>query len=774
MASLALAFFMKRLTRFSIALVLVLVTGFATLYFTAPPLLNTPFSQAVYDEHHQLLRLTLTQDEKYRLFVPLNEISPQLTEATLLEEDQYFRWHWGINPISFIKAIRLTYFVHARRVGGSTITMQLARIRFNIHSKTIPGKLLQIFRAIQLEVRYSKNQILEAYLNLAPYGNNVEGVGAASLVYFGIPVNKLSLSQALTLAVIPQNPIQRTSVQPKLKEIRNKLFTRWIVKHPEDRNQSAMMDLPLQIQSIKNLPFFAPHFVNDVLNQTPYHQKKIVTTLDLPLQTALEHVTSRYLSRKKSLGVYNAAVLLIDTRDMSVKSMIGSANFFNSAIEGQINGTHIKRSPGSTLKPFVYGLAIDQGLIHPDTVLKDVPHSFGHYNPENFDYDFVGPIHAKDALILSRNIPAIFLASQLKHPDLYDLLRTAHVSHLKSEQYYGFALTLGGAEVTMQELATLYAALANDGVWQPIHTHDNEKLTASERLLSPEASFLILDMLKNTPPPDESSFISEKLKNKISWKTGTSSGYRDAWSVGLVGPYVLAVWIGNFDNTANHAFVGKNIAAPLFFELASALQQAKGNIPSLIYNMAALNLKQIPVCKASGMLPTRYCTDTELTWFIPDKSPIKTDTIYREVAIDKKTGLRTCHFDQNTEFKIYEFWPSDLLQIFKQAGIQRRTPPPFDTSCSMISSNGFAPQIISPQTDVSYIVRLNSSSKLPLSAVTDADVTTLYWFLNNTFLAKSERDQPFIWNPKPGKYLLRVVDDHGRSDAREVEIKFER
>ncbi len=764
----------KSLKWFSIAIVSLFVSGWAILFFTAPTLWQDKgFSRAFYDENQHLLRLTLSPDQKYRLYVPLSQISPKVIEATLLQEDQYFRWHRGVNPFSLLKAGWDTYILKSRRVGASTITMQVARLRFGIQSKTGSGKILQIIRALQLEMHYSKNQILEAYLNLAPYGNNIEGVGAASLIYFGKPVKQLSVPEALTLAVIPQNPVSRTPQQKNLKIIRNKLFSRWVAKYPKDREQQSIIHLPLQMQTIHHLPFLAPHFVNSILRDIPENKQTIVTTLDIHLQTLLETITHHYLIRKKSLGIYNAAVLLVDTRDMSVKALVGSADFFDKNIDGQINGTAIKRSPGSTLKPFIYGLAIDQGLIHPDTVLKDVPHSFGHYTPDNFDYDFMGPIHAKDALVLSRNIPAIYLADQLTHPDLYELLQRAHVSDLKSESYYGLALVLGGAEISMQELTSLYAMLVNEGIWQPLRFQKNQTIGISEKLFSPEASYLVLDMLKNTPRPDGSDMI---LQNAVSWKTGTSSGYRDAWSIGVVGPYVLAVWIGNFDNTSNHALVGKNMAGPLFFELINGMQHEMGHIPLRFNNPNQLHLSHVSVCKASGMLPTRYCQDTELTWFIPGKSPIKTDTIYREVAIDKKTGLRTCHFDQDTQFKIYEFWPSDLLKIFKEAGIARRVPPPYDASCSLIGEGGLSPEITSPKLQLNYIMRVNVSNKMtiPFTAVTDADVNTVYWFINNAYLGKSGRDQAYLWEAKAGKYIVRVVDDHGRSDARDVDIEVEK
>lgn len=766
---------MKRLSikAISITLVILFVSGWTILFFCRPPLLTEiSYSKAVYDEKHHLLRLTLSQDDKYRLYTPLSKISQPVVATTLLQEDQYFRWHLGVNPFAIFKAAWQTYVVKSRRVGASTISMQVARIRYHINSKKFSGKVWQILRALQIEMCYSKDQILEAYLNLAPYGNNIEGVGAASLIYFGKPAQELALPEALILSVIPQNPTQRTPSQKNLKEIRNKLFNRWVALHPEDQNKKVMTDLPLQMQSMRKIPFLAPHFVNTVLRNSTSDQYEITTTLDIHLQKILEHVAHQYLERKKNIGVYNAAILLVDTRTMGVKALVGSADFFNSFIHGQINGAEIKRSPGSTLKPFIYGLALDQGLIHPNTVLKDVPHSFGSYNPENFDYDFMGPIKAKDALVLSRNIPAIYLASQLASPNLYQLLEEARVSDLKSESYYGLALVLGGAELSMQELSSLYAMLVNEGVWRPLRMQKAQSLPTGKRLLSPEASFLVLDMLKRTPRSGLNYAVTGRQSVPIAWKTGTSSGFRDAWSVGTFGPYVLTVWVGNFDNTSNPAFVGKNIAAPLFFEIIAAIQSETGHVPIIASNPSQLNLTQVEVCKASGMLPTRYCRDTELTWFIPGKSPIKTDTIYREVPIDKKTGLRACRFDQNTRFDVYEFWPSDLLKIFKEAGMQRRTPPAFDASCANASRAGLSPQITSPRLQLSYVVRANdmSQTQIPLTATADADVSSLHWFINDSYLTKTQRDQAFMWHPRPGKFIVRVVDDHGRSDARDVVI----
>lgn len=756
----------KKFKKYSILLVLAFVSvfiGISGIFFSIKPSLlqEISFSEAVYDDHSRLLRLTLSADDKYRYFSPLDKISPELISSTLLQEDQYFFRHPGFNPVATLKATWQTYVVKSRRIGASTITMQLARMRYGLYSKNMSGKLWQILYAIRLELHYSKKELLEAYLNLAPYGNNIEGIGAASLIYFAKPAEELSLPESLVLSVIPQNPVKSTANFSKLKESRDKLATRWLEKHPEDRSQENLLRLPIQLQPLKNLPFLAPHFVNSVLQEKPKKQA-IVTTLDLKIQKIIEQVTKRYIDRKKYQGVYNASVMLVDTRDMSIKAYMGSADFFNPSIAGQIDGPAVKRSPGSALKPFIYGLALDQGLIHPNTVLKDVPRSFGTYNPENFDYEFVGPVKAKDALVLSRNIPAIYLAEQLKQPSLYEFLKEGYVQLAKSENYYGLALVLGGAELSMQELASLYAMLVNDGIWHELRWQTKAPLKSGTRLLSPEASFLVLDMLKD----------SEHDHIPVSWKTGTSSGFRDAWSVGAFGPYVMVVWLGNFNNRSNPAFVGKSLAAPLMFELIQALDSESGPLMPIYKNPNNLHLAKVKVCKASGMLPTRYCQDTEITWFIPGRSPIKTDTIFREIAIDKKTGLRTCEINANTTFKIYEFWSSDLLRIFKQAGIQRRIPPAFMSSCHS-DATGFAPQITSPRQTNNYVIRNYAlqGNKVPLTATVDADVKKIYWFINESFLGEIQPEQAYLLSAKPGKYIVRVVDDHGRSDAIDLVVK---
>jgi penicillin-binding protein 1C len=412
------------------------------------------------------------------------------------------------------------------RVGGSTLTMQLARLKYGLNTRTIPGKLEQIARAVQLELMYSKRELLEAHLNLMPYGGNVQGVGTASLVYFEKPASRLDIAESLALVVIPQSPLRRTpdGKEPvDLRAARERLFDRWVDEHAKAESLRASMSQPLRFSRVDDLPFAAPHFVNHVLkiSEGPRSTGEggvssfIRTTLDLPLQRLTERVLQSYVREHSSVGIHNASAMLVDSRDLSVRAMVGSADFHSAAIFGQVNGTLAKRSPGSALKPFIYALAIDQGVIHPLTVLKDAPTSFGPFSPENFDGRFVGPITATDALIRSRNIPAISLSAQLAQPGLYQVLKTAGVANMASERHYGLALALGGGEVTMEETAMLYAMLANRGELAPVHYLQSQS-GGRVRMLSEEAAFMTLDMLKSAPRPDD-PFTRKQDRVRTAW-----------------------------------------------------------------------------------------------------------------------------------------------------------------------------------------------------------------------------------------------------------------
>ncbi|MFO7592527.1 MAG: penicillin-binding protein 1C [Pseudomonadota bacterium] len=763
---------MRRLVR--VGLFVVFAAGLGWWLIPRPELYgHVDYSTAWLDRHGKLLRLELAADERYRLKVPLEAVSPAMQQATLLYEDQDYYDHDGVDLFALLRAAWQTYVIADRRIGGSTLTMQVARLRYG-HDHTLLGKMQQILRAIQIERHYNKREILAAYFNLAPYGRNIEGVEAAGLIYFDKPAAELTLPEALALSVVPQNPVRRNPTSEagfaELARARTRLFERWVEAYPEDARRRGQIELPLAVRPPEALPFHAPHFVNG-LEAGP---GSTMTTLDLSLQKMLAERVARYVERRGAEGIRNATALLLNSETMEVEALVGSADFFNDRIAGQVDGTRAKRSPGSALKPFVYALAIDQGLIHPMSMLKDSPKRYGAYTPENFDQHFLGPVLAKDALIKSRNVPAVNLTAALKKPGLYGFLHQAGIGKMHEPEYYGLALALGGMEVSMHELVRLYALLANGGRLKPITSLlDDKPVPKGEPLLSDEAAFITLKMLEENPPPGRNPMPGMVDKGlTIPWKTGTSYAFRDAWAVGIGGPYVLAVWVGNFDGEGNPAFVGRTAAGPLLFDLFAALSKYKGEIGKRRASHRGLNVKRIAMCADTGDLPGRYCPRSVPGWFIPGVSPIKVSTVHRAIPIDKTTGKRACYYDpKSTRYEIYEFWPSDLLTIFRQAGIARRLPPPFLEGCPLAQqgNTGAAPWIATPSEVITYTLRVDrlANERIPFEAVSEADVETLYWFVDNRLVGQVRAGEVFFWPAAAGDFTVTVLDDHGRaSDVR--------
>src|SRR5213596_156140 len=514
----------KTLLAFSVLCTCAAVTWLA---LPKPPLLEgVSFSQCVRDRNGKLLRVTLTADQKFRVWTSLPNISPALIDATLQFEDKYYRHHPGVNPVALVRsAVNLR--PGGAHSGASTITMQVARLRYHLATRTLSGKFVQIIRALELERHYSKDEILEAYLNLAPYGRNIEGVGAASQLYFGKTAAHLTKPESISLSVIPQSPTRRALFVDRDNRSLDAAQSSWYDRAKIDRQFSARL---FSARAQTERKFLAPHLVQQVV-ATEKGRDEILTTLDLSKQQLIERRIADYIRTHRGRGIQNVAALLIDTRSMDVLAQVGSADFFNAEIQGQVDGTRAPRSPGSTLKPFVYALALEQGLIHPLSILADAPRTFGEYNPENFDREFLGPIRACDALARSRNLPAVELAAQLRHPTLYEFLRGAGVKLPRAESLYGLALPLGGAEVTMEDLVRLYAALANNGELRPLRrTLGQADALPNERICSAEAAYLTLEMLGRSQRPG----VNETNDgDAIFWKTGTSHGFHDAWSVSV-------------------------------------------------------------------------------------------------------------------------------------------------------------------------------------------------------------------------------------------------
>ncbi len=741
-------------------------------------------SQAIYARNGELLRLTLSNDQKFRQWVKLKNISPHIRDSFLISEDRYFYSHWGLNPVSMGRAFWNTYFSGGRRSGASTISMQLARMLGPIDSKNLTGKIQQIGSAFWLEYLYSKDEILEAYLNLVPMGGNIEGVGAASLIFFKKKPSELKWSHAITLAVIPQNPNKRTLLKgfpAGLQSARMRLYEK--VSHLVPETEKGSIPSEFIASNLSQLPFHSPHFVLNVLNRSS-GRNEVDTTLNLSLQRAFEKKIKDYIEVKKMNGVKNASVVLVNWQTSEILSWVGSVDFFNQEIKGQVDGVTSLRSPGSALKPFIYGLAAQEGLIHPGTILKDTPRYFGSYDPENFDGEFRGPITAEAALNESRNLPAVELMTKLSTPDFYQFLMNAKVGQPRSREFYGHSLALGGYEVTLLDLVNLYGALPRKGYLRNSVFVQGEiqKFSESTQIMDAESSFLVLDMLSRAE--FQSRRFHRLLRSRtipVSWKTGTSSGFRDAWTVGVFGPYVLGVWVGNFSGEANRQFIGREIAAPLFFELVDTVKiHEKLDSSSTLAWQPPPKVKQVDICETSGKLPGPHCRHQTKVFFIPGTSPIAVCDIHRQIWISKNDGKLSCKPDPTRDIaRVHEFWPSDILEIFSAAGLPRKSVPSVGPSCEQyghaeIFARGVDPEILSPRAGTIYSLRsqVENSKQIPFEGNYDSSAAELFWFVNNEFIGRTREGKALLWKARAGNFVVKAIDNLGRSTNREMKVQY--
>lgn len=761
---------------------LLVIYAIIKIFFTPPLLSDTHFGRAYFDRNGNLMRITLSADDKYRLFTPLSDISEYVQRATILYEDKYFKFHPGVNPVALVRAAKNYFTSGARPVGASTITMQVARIKYDLDTRKIPGKLIQIAAAIYIDLFYSKDEILEAYLNLAPYGGNIESIGAASLIYFGKPARDLTKIEAITLSTIPQNPTKRglntDAGLANIMNMRGDLVRRWIDINPTDAGLETLANMPLNVRTTRDLPFYAPHFINYEISQRRNYwndlgarDSVVNTTLDLNLQSAMERTLQNQINSRAHLGIHNAAAILVNYKTMETLAYIGSANYFDKSIYGENDGVHARRSPGSTLKPLIYATAVDMGYIHGMTLLKDAKINFGVYAPENADSEFYGPVLARDALTHSRNIPAINLLRKIGTRNFYNILAASGVTNLKSPEWYGISVALGGAEVSMFELADIYATMANLGMRYDIITNTDTPRGDGKQILTPEAFFITLDMLARQSTPTKNIPFARKQTETLRhyWKTGTSSSFRDAWTAGIFGDFVLVVWVGNFDGTPNNAFSGAKAAAPIYFSLAETVEKYYATNGAPLHNnnfmRDNLNISEIEMCDGVGGLAGKYCPKTVRAYFIPGKSPIETSSVYRAVPIDNATGLRACTYDAaTTHMAVFEFWDAEYQDMFRRAGITRNTPPPFMPGCDLddIVETRAAPVITSPLDGTrAVIVSDKNHEPVAFQAVSDMPAAKIFWFLDDEMIGTSVSGQTFTHPVSIGTHTVRITDEMG-------------
>jgi len=538
------------------------IAAAAWIYSLGPPPLGSglEYSHVVLDREGRLLRAYATPDGRWRLPATVEDVDPRFLKLLFATEDKRFYQHHGVDVFALARAT-FQLITHGRIVsGGSTLTMQVARLLEPRAHRSFGAKLRQIVRAIELENALSKNEILALYLTLAPYGGNLEGARAASLAYFGKEPRRLSLAEAALLVALPQSPeLRRPDRFPAVaRDTRNRILDRLAADNivPLDEIERAKaQDVP---HERKQLPMLAPHSADQIVSAEP-NQRIHRLTIDAPLQKALQDLARE---RAQALGPdVSVAIIAVDNATGEIRARVGSADYFDKRRAGQVDMTQALRSPGSTLKPFIYGLGFEDGLIHPETLIDDRPVRYGNYAPENFDLTFQGTVTVRRALQFSLNVPAIAVLDKVGVNSLSARINQAGANLvLPKGEAPGLAMGLGGVGITLSDLTMLYAGLARLGATVPLNERLDHPPPAERRLLDKVAAWYVGNILIGAPPPDTAP------PNRIAFKTGTSYGYRDAWSIGFDGRMTIGVWVGRADGAPVPGIIGRLTAAPILFD----------------------------------------------------------------------------------------------------------------------------------------------------------------------------------------------------------------
>lgn len=732
-----------------------------------------PSATLVFDADGKLLRAFTSPDGSWRLRTTLDQISPVLQRFLIAYEDAAFYWHPGVNPLALVRAYQQNQAAGRIVSGGSTLTMQVARM-MKPKARTWWHKLLEAGRALQLEQRYSKRRLLEIYFNIAPYGGNIEGAAAASWLYFGKEPAQLSFGEAALLAALPNSPTRlRPDLHPeRARQARDKVlqivYGKGLISKRE-YEEALAEPVP---RARRELPFLAPHFCQEMLDKHP-GQPRIYTTVKLGTQLLAETLLRDHLKALASQGITNGAVVILDNRKRELLAAVGSADFFNVVNQGQVCGYRAARSPGSALKPFVYGLGFEKGVITPQHYLEDVPIDFrGGYAPENFDKQFNGAVPAREALARSLNVPAINVLLQLgEEQGLYQMLRRINLSTLARDDRYGLTIALGGCETTLLELAALYSALANGGLYQLPKLVKGQADNLPVRLFSPGAAYLVTEVLVELRRPDLPASWEFTSLPKIAWKTGTSYGYRDAWSIGYNRHYTIGVWIGNFAGNGRPGLIGAEVAAPLLFDLFNKVDNGKGG---WFTPPATVATRQ--VCALSGQQPGRYCQNLVTESYLTDRSPDQECRFHRAYLVDPRSGHRLpphyASLSRHAVEKAYVQWPPRIAAWMEANGYPVERIPPLIPDWQRLQP-GQAPIIRSPSENYTYQLREGIAlefQKICLEAAAANDVHQLYWFIDGKLVGTVQPGEKLFYLPVPGKHRLVCQDDQGRSSEMRLVI----
>lgn len=726
------------------------------------------------------LRAFADRDGVWRYPVTPDEVSPHYLDALLGYEDRWFRHHGGVNPLAIGRAA-LQALRHGELVsGGSTLTMQVARLIEPI-PHTATGKLRQVLRALQLEWHLSKREILTLYLDYAPFGGTLQGVQAASYGYLGKPASQLSQAEAALLAVLPQAPSRlRPDRHPEAaRKARDKVLTRlalqgtWTAQVVDEARVEPVVARTLQ-------PPLHAALLAERLRRAAPGARRIVSTIDFELQRRLEARVSDWVARLPPRT--SAALVVVDTRTLEVRAYVGAARFGDDASYGHIDMTSAFRSPGSTLKPFLYGLALDAGLIHSESLLIDAPQGFDGYRPGNFDQRFRGPVGATAALQQSLNVPAVALLDALGESRFAARLAHAGVPlRLPHGTEPNLSMILGGTEARLEDLVGAFAALHRDGLAGTLRLQPDAALQ-ERRLLTPGAAWIVREMLQSAQRPgDSTGRFDTAQRSELAWKTGTSYGFRDAWAIGASAGATIGVWIGRPDGTPLPGQYGAVTALPLLLAVADSLPRSLRALPA---PMPASVVRE-PICWPLGRrvadTPREHCHRQADAWVLDATVP-PTLAVAEEGAPpsllgfrrDTRSGLRLspqCSASHAESSATLARWPA--LAYPWLSGRERRLAqlPALAPDC--IETAAPAAELrIAGVVEGSVLRRAPHSAHAPrLTLRALGTREEVRWMLDGRLLGLTRADAPLVAElSEPGTKRLLALDSLGRYASLDLRV----
>lgn len=739
---------------------------------------HTPLPEGYFGEPSTVVRyrdghpahVFLSPDDAWRISADLDEVDPKYVEALLAFEDRRFYTHGGVDVWSIGRAV-VTNLAAGRVVSGaSTLTMQLARMR-EPKSRTLGAKLKEAFRALQIEARLSKRQILEQYLTHAPYGGNRQGIEAASRAFFGHGARRLSASEIATLIAIPQRPTPRAPSKANRERLRAaRAHVRATLEGLEVLDAEDPVE-PVPTRAMA-LPREIPHLAHALRAAEP-NRLRFDTTLDRHAQATAERLVQSHRRALEREGIHNGAVVVTDPKTGDALALVGSLDFWADGHGAQIPGFFVPRSPGSTLKPFIYARALEDGLILPETLLPDVPRSYGEYRPENYDGSFDGAVTAKEALARSLNLPFVNLLQRVGLDRFVGELVTSGAAHVDdSPGQLGLSVALGSIAVSPIEIAQLYGALSADGELRRVRWLKSAPPSAPMRMWSSAAARLVRDALDDRDRPDFP--VHARLGSVPSgthWKTGTSYAHRDAWTAGGDADRTVVVWLGNVDNQPSPRLVGAKVAAPLFFDLLDGLRAGRAPPRASSPSAADPDLVRVRVCALTGALATDACPHARDALALAHRVP--TDTcethVHRWVARDSGLAANpACSAAGPVDRQTFEVWPADILQHLGPEVRQLPPPPGPDPRCAAAQAR---PLVISSPSDHTRLLVPGvspSDQEVPLRADGSGE---LRWFVDGRYLGSSRAGDDLWWTPAIGRHDLLVMDDHGQRRHRKLWVR---